>query len=62
MISSTRPTSPHRSSRQHLERTGVQRLPIGRAVLATVDALGNLVELARVGQCAQALGRPEPCR
>ena len=29
MISSTRPTSPHRSSRQHLERTGVQRLPIG---------------------------------
>ena len=55
-ISRARPTSPHRCSRQHLERPGVQWLPLGCAVLATVDALGNLVELASVRQGAEALG------
>ena len=51
-----RPTSPRRSSRQHLERPSVQGLPIGRVILATVDTPGDLVELAGVGQGVEALG------
>ena len=47
-------------SRQHLERLGVQRLPIGRAILTTVDAPSDRVELARIGQSIQASARPEP--
>lgn len=46
LTSSTPPTSPHRTSHQHLERPGIQRLPIGRAALATVDTQGDLVKLA----------------
>ena len=63
MINSPRPTSPHRASRQHLEGTGVQRLTICRAVLATVDALRDLVELASIGHGVEPPARPKPrCR
>ena len=57
-----RPTSPHRASRQHLERTGVQRLTIRRTVLTAIDAPSNRVELVRIGQRVQAPARPEPSR
>ena len=57
-----RPTSQHRASRQHLERPGVQHLPIGRAVLAAVDATGDRVELAGISQRIQPPARPEPSR
>ncbi|MBM1198155.1 hypothetical protein GYM96_00005, partial [Pseudomonas fragi] len=32
-------------SRHHLERLGIQRLPIGHSILVTIDALGDPVEL-----------------
>ena len=56
------PVSKLRASRQHLKRTGIQHLPICRAVLATIDTLGDFVELASVGQSVEPLGGPEPCR
>ena len=56
-------SSPHRSSRQHLQRLGVQRPPISRTILATVDTLGDLVELACISQLVESLRCPaSSCR
>ena len=55
-----RPTSPHRTSRQHLERAVVQRLTIRRPVLAAVDAPGKGVELTPISQGVEPPARPKP--
>ena len=53
----------HRRARaQHLLRHAIEALAVGRAVLSAVDAPRDLREIARVGQCVEALAFPEkPC-
>ena len=40
----------------------MQSLTIRSAVLAAIDALGDGLELASIGQGVKVPGRPEPCR
>ena len=65
MISRTQHRIRHHAitpSRHHLERLGIQRLPIGHSILVTIDALGDPVELTSVGKGVAGLFANSPRR